>query len=305
MARSVPGLCFAFRLQILLFAVVAFRPGTRTPPTPRGSRWVSVRASDEQEQEQEQVDGPTAVPPSEGGLSSSSSSSSSSSRSSSDDGSPTATSTTPPLQSTIGDAPELDLAGLSYQFMSFVGNELALERGEERRREREVKLGSIARFLSSELDREESLRRSFVDSEVQREREYKEALGSFVDGEVQREREYKEALERFVATGLERQGAAQSRVVSVATAVVDRAVTDERAAFDLASGFLDSELARAFPELAVCTDGLACGPSGGFDLFEACSAYKHALQIDGVIVRTGHCERVCPRNGAVTVRCRG
>ena len=48
--------------------------------------------------------------------------------------------------------------------------------------------------------------------------------------------------------------------------------------------------------------GLACGPSGGFDLFEACSAYKHALQIDGVIVRTGHCESVCPRNGAVTVR---
>ena len=53
----------------------------------------------------------------------------------------------------------------------------------------------------------------------------------------------------------------------------------------------------------MCTDGLACGPAGGFDLFEACCAYKRALGITDVIVRAGHCESVCPRDGAVTVRC--
>ena len=108
--------------------------------------------------------------------------------------------------------------------MAFVSNELALERGEERRLEREAKLGDIGNFLSSELNREEALRRSFV------------------DGEIEREREYTEALDRFVHSGFERQYAAQERVVSVGKAVVDRAVTDERVAFEAASGFLDNEV---------------------------------------------------------------
>jgi hypothetical protein len=65
--------------------------------------------------------------------------------------------------------------------------------------------------------------------------------------------------------------------------------------------FLDQELSRLFADMAVCTAGPACGPSGGTELLDALAAFRHALGL-AVAVRPGPCEGVCPKNGVV-VRC--
>ena len=55
----------------------------------------------------------------------------------------------------------------------------------------------------------------------------------------------------------------------------------------------------------MCTDGLACGQHGGFELLEAISAYKYTMPgISNVAVRSGPCEGVCPRDKCtVALRC--
>jgi len=179
----------------------------------------------------------------------------------------------------------------------------------------EAKMRSLRKFVSREMEWGETVRSKFVDKEmlrqervlsaldevqlqrlqqfVSREVEWGETVRSkFVDKKMQREQEYSRALEAF----LEWNRADLRRLA-------ERAVTDELAVREAASGFLDAELSKLFPVMDVCADGLSCGRNGGLDLLEAVCAYQYALGLDAVLVRPAHCESVCPRDGGVAVKC--
>ena len=58
---------------------------------------------------------------------------------------------------------------------------------------------------------------------------------------------------------------------------------------NFATQFIENEWNRALPDLAVCVDGIACGPSGGPAMYEAVAALSTALGTS-VPVRKGRCD---------------
>lgn len=167
---------------------------------------------------------------------------------------------------------ENKLEGLTYQFMDFLDKE-------------EYRWSELSSFVQAERDWGDRTVSKFIDREIEREKAYQGLVADFVRDSFAREEAAKQAA---------------SDILQTADA---RARTDERVVREVASDFLDAELSRAFSEISVCTDGLACGPNGGLDLFEALCAFKFALGLD-VLVVAGHCQGVCPRDDrTVAVRC--
>jgi len=167
----------------------------------------------------------------------------------------------------------------------------------------ENKLGGLTYQFMDFLDKEEG-RWEELTTFVQAEREWGDRyVSKFIDREIEREKTYQRLVSDFLLNSLAREVAAKQAASGMLQTADARARTDERVVREVASDFLDAELSRVFSEISVCTDGLACGPNGGLDLFEAVCAFKFALGLD-VLVVAGHCEGVCPREArTVAVRC--